>query len=217
MPLRRLRHGEIPIDGRATDLDTPRDGGYPQLLGTQPMNLVVALDPAGVARLTEHRRRGRELCRLMEGSAEGMKVPSIAEKEPLQGLAQVPHQVEPVDDLDRLGRPLPKAFNFRCPTETLPSIHANGIEVANLANNHSGDFGPEALVDGRARLIEAGIAPVTLAVAWTLAHDFVGSTIIGATRVEQLDESLAAADLQLSPEVLAALDAVSREILYPMG
>ncbi|HEX6947893.1 MAG TPA: CapA family protein, partial [Acidimicrobiia bacterium] len=59
-----------------------------------------------------------------------------------------------------LGDPLPKAFNFRCPTEALPSIRANGIEVANMANNHSGDFGKEALVDGRSQLLAAGIAPV---------------------------------------------------------
>jgi aryl-alcohol dehydrogenase-like predicted oxidoreductase len=64
---------------------------------------------------------------------------------------------------------------------------------------------------------EAGLAPVTLAVAWTLAHDFVGSTIIGATRTEQLDDALAAADVQLTAEVRAACDAVSREIMYPMG
>ena len=59
-----------------------------------------------------------------------------------------------------LGSPLPKSFVFRCPTEALPSIRENGIEVANLGNNHSGDFGKDALVDGRAQLIEAGIAPV---------------------------------------------------------
>lgn len=59
-----------------------------------------------------------------------------------------------------LGRPLDKAFTFRCPTEALPSISANGIDVANLANNHSGDFGVEALLDGRAQLIAHGIAPV---------------------------------------------------------
>jgi aryl-alcohol dehydrogenase-like predicted oxidoreductase len=58
---------------------------------------------------------------------------------------------------------------------------------------------------------------VTLAVAWTLTHDFVGSTIIGATGVEQLGDALAAADLQLSPEVLAACEAVGRDIMYPMG
>ena len=59
---------------------------------------------------------------------------------------------------------------------------------------------------------------VTLAVAWTLAHDFVGSTIIGATRVEQLDDSLKAADVKLSRRTCShACDAVTREILYPMG
>lgn len=59
-----------------------------------------------------------------------------------------------------LGIPLPKAFTFRCPTEALPSMLAHGVEVANMANNHSGDFGQEALVDGRDQLMAAGIAPV---------------------------------------------------------
>jgi aryl-alcohol dehydrogenase-like predicted oxidoreductase len=64
---------------------------------------------------------------------------------------------------------------------------------------------------------DAGLPVVTLAVGWTLAHDFVGSTIIGATRVDQLEDSLRAADVKLSAEVLAACDAVTKEILYPMG
>ncbi|HVR79726.1 MAG TPA: CapA family protein [Acidimicrobiia bacterium] len=59
-----------------------------------------------------------------------------------------------------IGSPLAKDFVFRCPTETLPSIKANGIDVANLGNNHSGDFGKEALVDGRDNLIAAGIGAV---------------------------------------------------------
>ncbi len=64
---------------------------------------------------------------------------------------------------------------------------------------------------------EAGMPVVTLAVAWSLAHDFVGSTIIGATRVDQLEDSLKAADVTLSADVLKACDAVTREVLYPMG
>lgn len=64
---------------------------------------------------------------------------------------------------------------------------------------------------------EAGMAPVTLAVAWSLAHDFVGSTIIGATEPAQLRDALAGADIKLSGDVLRACDAVSHEILYPMG
>ncbi|MGH8915525.1 MAG: CapA family protein [Acidimicrobiia bacterium] len=58
------------------------------------------------------------------------------------------------------GSPLNKAFVFRCPTAALPSMKSNGVDVANMGNNHSGDFGKEALVDGRANLIAAGIGAV---------------------------------------------------------
>lgn len=59
-----------------------------------------------------------------------------------------------------LGDPEPKEFVFRCPTESLASLAPAGIEVANLGNNHSGDYGKEALVDGSARLTAAGVASV---------------------------------------------------------
>lgn len=58
-----------------------------------------------------------------------------------------------------LGSPEPKEFTFRCP-EGFAEMVAAGIEVANLANNHSQDFGKEALLDGRLRLLEAGIDTV---------------------------------------------------------
>lgn len=64
---------------------------------------------------------------------------------------------------------------------------------------------------------DAGISLVTLATAWSKQHDFVASTIVGVTREDQLDDILAAADLTLSPEVMKAIDDVSRDILYPMG
>ncbi len=63
----------------------------------------------------------------------------------------------------------------------------------------------------------AGLSITTLAAAWTLTHDFVGATIIGATAPEHLDDSLAAADVTLSADVLKACTEVTREILYPMG
>ena len=59
-----------------------------------------------------------------------------------------------------IGSPLPKSFVFRCPTEALPSLRVNGIEVANMGNNHSGDYGKDALIDGRNQLLAAGVAPV---------------------------------------------------------
>ena len=64
---------------------------------------------------------------------------------------------------------------------------------------------------------DAGMSVVTLATAWSKQHDFVASTIVGATREDQLDEIFAAADLDLEPAILKAIDAVTREILYPMG
>jgi len=64
---------------------------------------------------------------------------------------------------------------------------------------------------------EAAISPVTLATAWSMQHDFVASTIVGATREDQLADILAAADLTLSAEVMKQVDAVTKEILYPMG
>jgi aryl-alcohol dehydrogenase-like predicted oxidoreductase len=64
---------------------------------------------------------------------------------------------------------------------------------------------------------EAGLSLVTLATAWSKQHDFVASTIVGATRLEQVDDILAAADVVLPADVLKAIDAVSKEILYPMG
>ncbi|MCX8072384.1 MAG: aldo/keto reductase [Candidatus Binatia bacterium] len=64
---------------------------------------------------------------------------------------------------------------------------------------------------------EAGLAPATLAIAWVLSRDFVGSAIIGATRPEQLEPTLAAAAVSLTADLLQACDRVSREIPYPMG
>jgi len=64
---------------------------------------------------------------------------------------------------------------------------------------------------------QAGMAVATLATAWSLAHDFVGSTIIGATHPDQLTETLAAADVTLTADVLKACNEVSKEIPYPMG
>jgi aryl-alcohol dehydrogenase-like predicted oxidoreductase len=64
---------------------------------------------------------------------------------------------------------------------------------------------------------DAGMAVATLATGWTLSHDFVGATIIGATAVEQLDDTLAAAEVTLSEDVRKACHRVTKEILYPMG
>jgi len=64
---------------------------------------------------------------------------------------------------------------------------------------------------------EAGISVVTLATAWSIQHDFVASTIVGATHEDQVDDIIAAGDLTLTDEVMKAINTVTKDILYPMG
>jgi aryl-alcohol dehydrogenase (NADP+) len=52
-----------------------------------------------------------------------------------------------------------------------------------------------------------GLNLATVSVAWVLAQPGVTSAIVGASRPEQLDATLAAADAALDPETLAACDA----------
>lgn len=82
-------------------------------------------------------------------------------------------------------------------------------------------FVNEKTTASTARLIDiakqADMDVVTLATAWSKQHDFVGSTIVGVSHESQLAPILAAADLCLSDEVMAAIDKVSAEYMYPMG
>ncbi|NQX88619.1 MAG: aldo/keto reductase [Halioglobus sp.] len=64
---------------------------------------------------------------------------------------------------------------------------------------------------------DINMSVVTLAIAWSKQHDFVASTIIGATTTEQVPDLLAAAEVTLDAETLDRINAVSRDIPYPMG
>jgi hypothetical protein len=59
-----------------------------------------------------------------------------------------------------LGTAVPKEFNFRGDPHALPPMRDAGVEVANLGNNHSYDFGPDALLDTVRNVERAGMAPV---------------------------------------------------------
>ena len=52
----------------------------------------------------------------------------------------------------------------------------------------------------------AGIPLPTLAVAWTLQNPAITAPIVGASRPEQLDATVAALDTQLEPDLLETLD-----------
>jgi len=63
---------------------------------------------------------------------------------------------------------------------------------------------------------DCGMSLVTFSVAWTLTRDFLGSALVGVTRIDQLDEHLAAADVAIPEDALAACDDIWKEIRYPM-
>jgi 1-deoxyxylulose-5-phosphate synthase len=61
----------------------------------------------------------------------------------------------------------------------------------------------------------AGVSLVTLAVAWVLAHKAITAPIIGASRPEQLADSLAAVEFTIEPELKGKLDELTHS--YRMG
>ena len=58
-----------------------------------------------------------------------------------------------------LGAAEDKEFVFQCP-DGLAEMRAAGVEIANLGNNHSQDYGKEALLDGIRNLESVGVVPV---------------------------------------------------------
>jgi aryl-alcohol dehydrogenase (NADP+) len=52
-----------------------------------------------------------------------------------------------------------------------------------------------------------GVTPAQIALAWVLSKPFVTSPVIGATKMSQLDELVAAADIELDAEEIASLEA----------
>lgn len=59
---------------------------------------------------------------------------------------------------------------------------------------------------------EAGLAMSQLALAWILRRDEVASAIVGASRPEQVVENIAAAGIELSADLLAAIDEALRDV-----
>jgi len=57
---------------------------------------------------------------------------------------------------------------------------------------------------------------IAVAIAWLLTRPVVSTVIIGASRIAQMDDNLAAADLTLTPEEIELLDQLTKpEVRYP--
>jgi 1-deoxyxylulose-5-phosphate synthase len=102
---------------------------------------------------------------------------------------------------------------------TAPPSQGTRFTLGNAATNYQNRYWHEREFDTVEQLGavagDAGLAMVTLAVAWVLAHPAITSPIIGASRPDQLAASLAATEVTLDAEVHRRLDELTRE--YRMG
>lgn len=100
-----------------------------------------------------------------------------------------------------------------------PPAEGTRFTLGNASQNYQNRYWHERefdTVDQLQQVAEAaGLPLVTLAVAWVLAAQAITAPIIGASRPDQLDASLAAAEVTLEPDVMAQLDGLTRD--YRMG
>ena len=77
----------------------------------------------------------------------------------------------------------------------------------------------ETILDRLTKVAEGvGATPAQVALRWVMDQDGLTSAIVGARNVEQLDNNLGAADLQLDRDAWKELDRVSRlPLTYPAG
>ncbi len=94
--------------------------------------------------------------------------------------------------------------NQQPPADTRFGLH----EFSSNMYWHPAEF--ESVERLKAVAAELEVSLPTLAIAWALAQPAITAPIIGASKPEQLDDSLAAVDLKLSPDVLARIDEITR-------
>lgn len=111
----------------------------------------------------------------------------------------------------------PLAFGF------LTGKYENGALPAGARMTLFGDQWPryrkpqiaEAVVMYRSIADRVGISPTALALAFVYRSPYVASTIVGATTLGQLEQAVAAWDVTLDADTLAAIEAVHERVTNP--
>ena len=87
-----------------------------------------------------------------------------------------------------------------------------GTRAAGASKDMMEDYFTQPVLDAVARCLplaaEAGTTLARLALAWCLRRAEVTSVIVGATKVEHVDDNAAAADLEIDPAIFARMDAI---------
>jgi voltage-dependent potassium channel beta subunit len=92
-----------------------------------------------------------------------------------------------------------------------------GTRASSSAAGMMEDYFTQPVLDAVQRIRplaeQAGCTMAQLALAWCLRDTIVASVIVGATRAEQVDENVAAADLVIDPAIFQQMD----QILVPVS
>ncbi len=79
------------------------------------------------------------------------------------------------------------------------------------------DYLTQPVLDAVQKLVplakEAGCSMTQLALAWCLRQPAVTSTIVGATKIEHVDDNVAAGDLNLDPKIFERMNAILGPVL----
>jgi 1-deoxyxylulose-5-phosphate synthase len=96
---------------------------------------------------------------------------------------------------------------------TKPPEEGTRFVLGNAAKTYQDRYWHDNVFDTVDELVkiasDVGIPMPTLAVAWTLQHPAITSPIVGASRPEQLDATLAAVDTKLDADLVAKLNDVT--------
>jgi aryl-alcohol dehydrogenase-like predicted oxidoreductase len=96
----------------------------------------------------------------------------------------------------------------RSPDDTVSTRRAESDDFARKLYDQPGD---QEVIDTVRRVAGArSVPPARVALAWLLSRPAVAAPIVGATRLEHLDDALAALDLELSAEEVRQLEAPYR-------
>jgi aryl-alcohol dehydrogenase-like predicted oxidoreductase len=93
---------------------------------------------------------------------------------------------------------------------TKPPDEGTRFALGNAASTYQDRYWHENVFDTVDTLVkvasDAGMPLATLAVAWVLQHPAITAPIVGASRPDQLDATVAALDVKLDVDLLATLD-----------
>ena len=119
------------------------------------------------------------------------------------------------------GMPIPKKFNFRADPRSIWVLKANGFKIVSVANNHSWDYGREALRDTVDYTRRSGVLTVGAGANRAAAHELVvvksKGLRVGFLAYLGLIPALVA-ESETEPSLsMASIEAITRDVAQARG